>query len=282
VAILVTGAAGTVGRAAVQALLRQGVEHVRAVVRDPGQGEPLRRLGAKVAAFDATDTDYLEGALAGVFTAVGLAGGAWTRPGQDPREAVLAPTRALVAAARTAQVRRLVLVVPAAADAGSGNPYLAGAAEAAELVTGSGLEYAVLRCTHVLAAGSPLLQRLRVPAPVPVPGAGTQTVAPVHARDVARAIAAADDREHLTGTWTLGGPEAMPFDTLVDLVRGTRDPKRHLGAPDDGDLGGFTATQLDYLARDSVLTPTVGELGVTPGPVTDDLAVAPAGPRSVG
>jgi uncharacterized protein YbjT (DUF2867 family) len=46
VAILVTGAAGLVGRAAVAALLRQEVEHVRAVVREPAQVAGLRRPGA--------------------------------------------------------------------------------------------------------------------------------------------------------------------------------------------------------------------------------------------
>ena len=40
-AILVTGAGGLIGRAAVAALLRQEVEHVRAVVRDPGQSTPV-------------------------------------------------------------------------------------------------------------------------------------------------------------------------------------------------------------------------------------------------
>lgn len=273
-AILVTGAAGTVGRAAVQALLRQNVEHVRAVIRDPAHATPLRRLGAKVATFDATDEDFLASAMDGVFTAVGLAGSLWTRAAPDPREAVLAPTRALVAAARRTQVRRLVILVPATAEPRSDNPYLAAAAEAAALVTASGLEHAVLRCTHVVAAGSPLVERLRLPAPVPVPGSGSQTVAPIHARDVARAIAAADDHEHLTGTWSLAGPDQMTFDQLVDLVRGTHDPKHHLT---DGDGRGYTPTQLDYLARDCVLPTAAAALGVAPAPVTDDLAVAPSG-----
>ena len=81
-AILVTGAAGLVGRAAVAALLRQGVEHVRAVVRDPGQVAGLRRLGAKVALLEATDPDGLAAAMDGVFTACSLTGGLWSRPGR--------------------------------------------------------------------------------------------------------------------------------------------------------------------------------------------------------
>ena len=96
-AILVTGAAGLVGRAAVAALLRQGVEHVRAVVREPAQVEALRRLGAKVALLDATDPDGLAAAMDGVFTACSLTGSLWSPPGEDPYAAVVEPAEVFLA-----------------------------------------------------------------------------------------------------------------------------------------------------------------------------------------
>ena len=98
-AILVTGAAGLVGRAAVAALLRQGVEHVRAVVREPAQVGDLRRLGAKVALLDATDPDGLAAAMDGVFTACSLTGSLWSRPQEDPSAAVVDPAQVFLAAA---------------------------------------------------------------------------------------------------------------------------------------------------------------------------------------
>ncbi|HEV2892385.1 MAG TPA: NAD(P)H-binding protein, partial [Actinomycetota bacterium] len=113
-AILVTGAAGLVGRAAVAALLRQGVEHVRAVVREPAQVGDVRRLGAKVALLDAADPDGLAAAMDGVFTACSLTGGLWADPGEDPYTAVVEPARVLLAAAGAAGVRRLVICSPAA------------------------------------------------------------------------------------------------------------------------------------------------------------------------
>ena len=129
-AILVTGAAGLVGRAAVAALLRQEVEHVRAVVRDPGQVGDLRRLGAKVALLDATDPDGLAAAMDGVFTACSLTGSLWSRPGEDPFAAVVEPARVFLAAAGVAGVRRVVVCSPAAVGtAAAANPHLAAKAE---------------------------------------------------------------------------------------------------------------------------------------------------------
>jgi uncharacterized protein YbjT (DUF2867 family) len=273
VAIAVTGAGGLIGRAAVRALVGQGVEHVRAVVRDPAQVQSLRKAGAKVAVFDATDVEVLESVLEGVFTAVGLAGGPWAAPGEDPAAAVLAPWQALVRAAGAAGVRRLVQVVPAAADPGSTNPYLAACGQAELLAAASGLEHVVLRASHVVAGTAPLVQRLRGAVPVPVPGSGSQRCAPVHARDLARTIAVADDRDELHGSFELSGPEVVSFDQLVDLVRGAPCPKEH-GATEP-----WTPAQADWLARDAL----VGEAGwdqlrVRPSPLGLDLATAPGGP----
>jgi len=273
VAILVTGAAGLVGRAAVAALLRQEVEHVRAVVRDPGQVGGLRRLGAKVALLDATDPDGLAAAMAGVFTACSLTGSLWPRPGEDPYAAVVDPARVFLAAARSAGVRRVVVCSPAAVGtpAAPANPHLAAKAEVERMVAASGLEHAILRCTHVLGPGSRLVELFaRDRAPVPVPGDGRQRVAPVWVGDVAEAIAAADDAVELSATWSLAGPTPLTFDELVDAVHGGPVAKRHLdGAASGGDGGPgggggtagsraeLTAVQLGVLAADSLPDPAL-------------------------
>jgi uncharacterized protein YbjT (DUF2867 family) len=260
VAILVTGAAGLIGRAAVAALLRQEVEHVRAVVREPGQVAGLRRLGAKVALLEATDPDGLAAAMDGVFTACSLTGGLWPRPGEDPYAAVVEPARVFLAAAAAAGVRRVVVCSPAAVGTPApadppghpgpqrpvpnqprsrlgrrgvprtppSNPHLAAKAEVERMVTASGLEHAILRCAHVLGPGGRLVELLAGPAPVPVPGDGRQRVAPVWVGDVAAAIAAADDAVELSVTWSLAGPDQVTFDDLVDAVHGAPVAKRHL------------------------------------------------------
>ena len=281
-AILVTGAAGLVGRAAVAALLRQEVEHVRAVVRDPGQVGGLRRLGAKVALLDATDPDGLAAAMAGVFTACSLTGSLWPRPGEEPYAAVVDPARVFLAAARSAGVRRVVVCSPAAVGtpAAPANPHLAAKAEVERMVAASGLEHAILRCTHVLGPGSRLVNLFaRDRAPVPVPGDGRQQVAPVWVGDVAEAIAAADDAVELSATWSLAGPTRLTFDELVDAVHGGPVAKRHLDGAADGGEGpadpraGLTPAQAGVLAADSVPDPALRRPpGLAPTPLAEALA----------
>jgi uncharacterized protein YbjT (DUF2867 family) len=287
VAILVTGSAGLVGRAAVAALLRQGVEHVRAVVREPAQVGDLRRLGAKVALLDATDPDGLAAAMDGVFTACSLTGSLWSRPGEDPYTAVVEPAQVFLTAAVSAGVRRVVVCSPAAvaAPAARDNPHLAAKVEVERLVAASGLEHAILRCTHVLGPGSRLLALLTDGVPVPVPGTGRQLVAPVWVGDVADAIATADDAPELPpATWSLSGPDELTFDALVDTVHGDRVAKRHLGA-DPAPLAGLTEVQAGVLAADSVADPALpAPPGLVPTPLAEAMAGSAAGwrPRVAG
>jgi len=306
VAILVTGAGGLIGRSAVAALLGQGVEHVRAVVRDPAQVGDLRRLGAKVALLDATDPDGLRAAMEGVFTACSLTGGLWTRPGEDPYAAVVDPARVFLAAAEAAGVRRLVVCSPAAvgsAAAAEASPHLAAKAEVERMVAASGLEHAILRCTHVLGPGGRLGELLGG-EPVTVPGDGRQLVAPVWVGDVAAAIAAADDAVELAATWSLAGPDAVTFDALVDAVHGGPVPKVHVdgngGVVPRGPLGddgrpsgaeggatrrpsaGLTPAQLGVLALDSLPDPGLpAPPGLVPTPLAEALAGS-AGPSGRG
>jgi uncharacterized protein YbjT (DUF2867 family) len=285
VAILVTGAAGLVGRAAVAALLRQGVEHVRAVVREPAQVGDLRRLGAKVALLDATDPDGLAAAMDGVFTACSLTGSLWSRPGEDPYAAVVEPAQVFLTAAVSAGVRRVVVCSPAAVagPASQDNPHLAAKVEVERLVAASGLEHAILRCTHVLGPGSRLLALLT--DGVPVPGTGRQLVAPVWVGDVADAIATADDAPELPPTtWSLSGPDELTFDDLVDTVHGDRVAKRHLAA-DPAPLAGLTEVQAGVLAADSVADPALpAPPRLVPTPLAEALAGSAAGwrPRVAG
>jgi NAD(P)H dehydrogenase (quinone) len=274
VAILVTGAGGLVGRAAVAALLRQGVEHVRAVVRDPAQVAGLRRLGAKVALLEATDPDGLAAAMDGVFTACSLTGGLWSRPAGDPYAAVAEPAEVFLAAATAAGVRRVVACSPAAVatPAAAGNPHLAAKAEVERMIEASGLEHAILRCTHVLGPGGRLPELLAAGEPVPVPGDGRQRVAPVWVGDVATAIAAADDAVELAATWSLAGPTELSFDALVDAAHGVPVAKQHLDGAAAGGPG-LTPAQLGVLAADSLPGPGLERPpGVVPTPLAEALA----------
>ena len=268
-AILVTGAAGLVGRAAVAALLRQGVEHVRAVVREPAQVDGLRRLGAKVALLDATDPDGLAAAMDGVFTACSLTGSLWAPPGEDPYAAVVEPAEVFLAAAGAAGVRRVV--VCCRPRPGRPNPHLAAKAEVERMVAASGLEHAILRCTHVLGPGSRLLDLLAGGPPVAVPGDGRQRVAPVWVGDVAATIAAADDAVELRRHLVAGRPDRG------HLRRpGRRRPRRSGRQAPPPAAAGLTPAQAGVLAADSLPDPPLapGPPGLVPVPLAEILARA--------
>src|SRR5918992_2281776 len=98
----------------------------------------------------------------GVFTACSLTGSLWSGPGEDPYAAVVAPAQVFLTAAESAGVRRVVVCSPAAvaSPAAQDTPHLAAKAEVERLVAASGLEHAILRCTHVLGPGSRLLALL--------------------------------------------------------------------------------------------------------------------------
>lgn len=103
--ILVAGAAGRVGGAAVERLLEAGFA-VRALVRRPERGARLRSLGAELAVGDATAPDTLVPAVrgcSGIFSALGAG------PGRGASENVeYRGNLNLLSAARSAGVGRFV------------------------------------------------------------------------------------------------------------------------------------------------------------------------------
>ena len=154
-------------------------------------------------------------------------------PGEDPYAAVVEPAEVFLAAAGAAGVRRVVVCSPAAVGTAAGNhrpPHLAAKAEVERMVAASGLEHAILRCTHVLGPDSRLLDLLRPPRRRSRSRATAPAGRPVWVGDVAAAIAAADDAVELAATWSLSGPDEVSFDALVDAVHGGPVAKHHLAA----------------------------------------------------
>ncbi|MBL8055730.1 MAG: NmrA family NAD(P)-binding protein [Anaerolineales bacterium] len=98
--ILITGAAGKTGRAALRALARRG-EPVRALVRQPAQADLARAAGAvDVVAGDLRDPAVVRGAVQGARAVYHIC------PNMAPDEVALG--RALLAAARAAGVAHIV------------------------------------------------------------------------------------------------------------------------------------------------------------------------------
>ena len=229
--VVVTGASGLIGRAAVRAFSARSPE-VRAYVRRRASAGSLRELGAKVAVGAAEDVDTLAVVMKGAHTVCHLVGGLGVPDDASAERANLVSVRAAVEAAQRARVRRFLFVSYPGASPAARNPFLRfkGMAEAA--VVSSGLDHAVIRCTHVYGPGSAWhaqAAKLARGWPAIVLGSGRQRVAPVFVDDVAALLAAADDRDRaIGGVWGLEGPDRVTADELADLLAGRRRRKVHL------------------------------------------------------
>jgi uncharacterized protein YbjT (DUF2867 family) len=129
-----------------------------------------------------------------------------------------------LAAAKGAGVPRFVLASVPGASPEATDPFLRAKGLAEEAVATSGLEYAVLRCSHVYGLGG-LWFTAAVNAALADPplALGTEPVAPVLAEDVASVLDAIEDRpDPLAGTWALEGPDAVRPQDLVRLLVGDR------------------------------------------------------------
>src|ERR671912_2691761 len=224
--LLVVGATGRVGGAAVERLLEAGFE-VRAVVRRPEKGARLRSLGAETVVGDATTPETLGPAVegcAGVFSALGAGpgrGGAQTVEYQGNLN--------LLSAARSAGVERFVYSSVHLADhplAQRVGAFREKARFERELGAAQDVASTVLRPTIFMETLDMMLQ-----GPVAfVPGRQRRPVSFIAARDIARAAVRAIQRDIL-GRYELAGPETLTFDEAfhrLGKARGTKIRTLHV------------------------------------------------------
>jgi uncharacterized protein YbjT (DUF2867 family) len=201
--VLVTGATGNVGSAAVAELRRRGAR-VRAFVR-----RPVETLGEDVelAIGDFEDPASIRAALAGVDRVLLSSP---TSPRQVEHDA------AVIDAA--AGVDLLVKVSALGARPGSALPGLDWNGRSEERLRASGMPGASLRAalfmTNLLAAADPVRMQHILPAP-----AGDERVAMIDPRDVVAAAAAVLTGDgHEGRTYELTGPEAVTYREIADLI----------------------------------------------------------------
>ena len=251
--VAVTGSFGFTGRALTERLLAAGADVVT-LSRRSGSGDPLAGR-ITVRPFDASRQDELVESLEGVDV---LFNTYWLRfpRGGATFEGAVARSAALLAAARTAGVRRVVhvSVVNAAADAET--PYVRAKAALEAIVRGSGLEWAIVRPTLTYGPNDILINNLawalrRLPV-YGIPGRGRYTVQPVHVDDVARICV-----EVAVGQAGVvvdaAGPETLEYRELVDRVRAAVG-SRAVVLPMPAFAVIVAARLLGSLVRDVVLT----------------------------
>jgi uncharacterized protein YbjT (DUF2867 family) len=280
--VVVTGANGLVGRAAVRGFGTRSPE-VRAVVRNPAAADGLRTLGAKVAVTPLSDVETLALVMRGAHTVCHLAGGLVADDEEDYLAKNLRTTEAVVAAAEVAGIQRFLFLSFPGAAPDSPNAYLRAKGQAEEAVTDCSPDHVIVRASHVYGPGGEwllaMVERARA-TPAVVLGSGSQRFAPVFVDDVAAVLAAADDRAGVEpGTRGLNGPDVISADDLTDLLAGKRRHKLH-ASPSLAQR--MTRVQrrplplaaLEVLAADALADPpdAAAEFGVALTPLRDGLA----------
>jgi NADH dehydrogenase len=285
VPVVVTGASGFVARPLIPLLLERGSE-VRAVVRRRAAADPLRARGAKVAIAPLDAGDTVEAVVRDAHTVIHLVGGLDLPDAEAYERVNHGLTRSLVEACQEVGVKRFVLLSYPGASADAANPYLRSKGRAEDALRGSDLEHVVIRSTHAYGPGSRWLAEVvgaaRRPFAAVVVGPGTQRLAPVHVEDVARTLAAADDRETgLTGTYGLQGPEVVTADELADLLAGRAKRKIHLSPAAAQRVArvlgrGLSPVLLEVLASDSLADApdAAAEFGIELTPLRRGLAAS--------
>jgi NADH dehydrogenase len=234
--ILVTGGTGFVGPHVVHALRARELP-VRVLVRDAGRGARATAWGAELAEGDVTDAASLRAAVTGVETVVHLVS---IIKGQrsDFERIMVEGTRNLVAAAKGAGVRRIVLAsaLGLSEQTKDAVPYIAAKWEMERAVKESGIDYVIFRSSFVFGKDGgalPTFIRLARLAPVtPVVGSGTLRLQPIWVEDVAEYFARAVDLDAAANrTFELGGPDAPTWNEFWERLKrvlGSRRPSVHV------------------------------------------------------
>lgn len=215
--VLVTGAAGFIGRHVVTALVAAGW-NVRALVRRPLPPSP----GVECFVGDMRDEGSLARAATSCSAVVHLA--AATSDQADSEDVNVRGARRLVQACRGAACRRLVVVSTQSAKIARKGIYAATKASADELLLRSGLDVTILLPSivygdHDAGIFGTLHRIVTTHRIVPVLGDGRWHSAPVHVDDVVAALVACLDRPQSVGRcYDIGGPDRLAFDDLLDRI----------------------------------------------------------------
>jgi uncharacterized protein YbjT (DUF2867 family) len=234
--IAVVGGTGFVGRHVVARIAASDAP-VRAVARKPAPStEKVEGVSA-----DVLRPESLEVALRGVDAVVHCAAITADKkeayPGQY-REVNAVGTRNLVAAARHAGVKRLILLNGLGTRPGSERSYMRTRWDMAEAVRGSGLSWTALQPSILFGDGAPFpaaIARLARQFPImPVLG-GARKLQPLWIEDLVTClIQCLRDPGRDGQTIDLGGPEQMTFGEIDDLILATirvRRPKLSIPLP---------------------------------------------------
>ena len=234
--ILVTGAAGFVGRHVVARLVAEG-ERPRCLVRDRAKAAAnLPVQSVELVEGDTTKPATVDAAVAGVETIIHAAFITAERkqgPGVNYQETNVTGTRNLVAAAKRAGVTRVIEAGGLGTKPSRAGSYMQGRYLADQSIKESGLAWSILGPSVQFGKGSAFFNGLAdlirtTPLIVPMVGSGNLQFQPIWVEDVATCIVKmAREPEAYDGrVIDVGGPEYLTYAQILDLLMQTMHKRR--------------------------------------------------------
>jgi uncharacterized protein YbjT (DUF2867 family) len=222
--VVVTGAAGFVGTHTCRVLAQHGWR-VRALVRNAAKAaERLAHLPVEIRVGDILDAPYLRSSMDGAAAVVHLAAVAIERDGDSYESANIDATRAVIDAARTARVQRVLHMSQNGSDSASPFRFLRSKGVAQDVVTSSGLDWTVLRPSVIFGPedefANVLARLVRLtPLVLPLPAHAAARFQPIAVDDVAAAIAfALGDDATIARMFPLGGSTALTLRQIAERI----------------------------------------------------------------
>jgi uncharacterized protein YbjT (DUF2867 family) len=221
--VFVTGSTGFVGNHVLHTLLDRG-HQVRALVR-PGSEYKLKQPDkVEVIAGEVTESADLIQGMKGCDAAIHLVGIIRAFPSQDITFERLhtEATANVVAAAKEAEVPRLLHMSALGAREDGSTPYLRTKFAAEELVRQSGLNYTIFRPSLIFGRGGEAIKMFGDMVKkyvVPIIGDGQYRFQPVSVTTVAQGFEKALEPETAKDqTLDVGGPDNVSFDEIMDTL----------------------------------------------------------------
>jgi nucleoside-diphosphate-sugar epimerase len=232
--ILVTGAAGFIGKDVVRRLLKNGWR-VKAMSRRAGSNSFEFNERLELVSADMRDECSLRQAVAGVAVVVHLAAAKSDEP--ESEDVNVRGAERLVKMCQSEGCGRIINISTQSAEIAQKGKYASTKSAAEKVFHNSVLKVTTLRPSVVYGEeksgvfGTLLKSARRLPV-VPVLGDGSWLSAPVYVGDVSKAIIACIESDETIGKiYSVGGPECINFDTLIDRIcsaLGVRRRKLHI------------------------------------------------------
>jgi uncharacterized protein YbjT (DUF2867 family) len=220
--VLIAGGSGFIGSRIVQHLLRRGGHRLVVMTRDPARVS--QQPGVEYVRGDVTDPASLDAATRGIDVVVHCVQFP-NHPVENPRKGWTYEkidgegTERMVAAAVKNGVKRFVYLSGAGARPGRTEPWFKAKERAENAITGSGMEYVILRPSWIYGPQDRSMNKfvtfIKVLPVVPVIGSGQEQVQPAYIEDVAAVAAAAVDLPAATNrVFELGSPTPITMDEI--------------------------------------------------------------------